>query len=77
MILEHQADMLAHIGNLAGTQLGQVLAVDDNAAGGGPLNAGDQFEQGGLARAGVAGEKDHFSGVDVEGQVFRASLPPG
>src|SRR5690606_38108955 len=65
--LEHEADMLGTpAGQLAGLELVDTLAVDADAAGGGRIQAADQVQQGGLARARRAHQGEEIATLDVE-----------
>ncbi len=63
--LEHHADVA-----LVGLQPRDVLAADDDGAGGRLLEAGDHAQHGGLAAAGRAEEGDELAGADIEVEIL-------
>jgi hypothetical protein len=64
VVLEDEADLaFAHVG------AGRVLAVEQHAAGIGYLEAGDDAQQGRLARAGGAEQRHQLAVADVEVEV--------
>ncbi len=79
--LEREGDVVAHAhmriervglehhreAALRGPDVGRVLAVDQDLAGGDVLEAGDQAQQRGLAAAGGADEDDEFAVLDRRG----------
>ena len=69
--LEDKADRAAaHIGALVAVELADVLAVDEHLPAGGLVQAADQLQQGGLARAGRPDQGGKFAAFD--GQVDAA-----
>ena len=82
-VLEAEGEVLAHghvrvegVGledhgeaAVGGAGLGDVAAVDGDAAGGGAVEAGDEAQQRGLAAAGGADEDHELAVRDVEGDV--------
>src|SRR5690606_22475892 len=65
--LEDEADVLgAPARQFAGLELVDALAVDADAAGGGRVQAADQVQQGGLARARRAHQGDEGTALDLE-----------
>ena len=65
----------AHLGHLVGLGLGDVLAAVDDVPAGGGVDAGDEVEEGGLARAVGAQEAFDLPFLDVEIQVVHDSQP--
>ena len=51
LVLEDQAEVAAQVRQGTLSEGGQVLAIDHEAAGGGPLDGGDEFDQGRFATA--------------------------
>ena len=71
VVLEHDTDMLAHEADLVVAQFAQVLVVEPHFAFAGLGNTGNQLEDGGLAGAGMAGDKISFAFFDLEADVFQ------
>ena len=66
-LLEHEAQLVpAECGNLALPDLVQILAVQADAAGGGPVQRREDVEQRGLARAGFAHDGHVFALLHAE-----------
>src|SRR5207245_300514 len=66
VVLEHEADLaLAHV------HVGGVLALEQDAARIGRLQARDDAQQRGLAAAGRPQQGDQFAGVDAERDVLQ------
>ena len=68
LILKHHAEMPAHMRDGAAPEGRQVLPIDDEAAGGRPLDGGDQLDQRRLAGAGMAGNEHHLPGLNHFGR---------
>jgi hypothetical protein len=66
LVLEHQADVAPQIRQGLAPQGGEVLAVDEEAAGRRPLDGAQKFQQGGLAGAGMAADEHHVAGGNFE-----------
>ena len=66
VVLEHQTDVAAQIGHGAVRQAPDVLAVDRHHAAGGPLDGGDELQQGALAGAGMPDQENQFTRLDGE-----------
>ena len=64
-VLEHHADVAAHEVDLA-VRVGDVLALDEDAAGRGLLEAVDAAQEGGLAGPGRSDHADHLTRFDPE-----------
>ncbi|MDT4863060.1 hypothetical protein FQZ97_977490 [compost metagenome] len=62
VVLEHGVDVA-----LVRRQAGGLLAMDADGAGSGLLEAGDQAQAGGLARAGRAEHGEEFAVPDIDG----------
>jgi hypothetical protein len=77
VVLEHDADMLAHEADLVVAQFAQVLVVEPHFAFAGFGNTGNQLEDSGLAGAGMAGDKYHFAFFDLEADVFQGFKTAG
>lgn len=73
-VLVDGADLAAQVRDLLVLHLAQVLAGHDDLAAGGALLARDEAQQGGLAGAGVADDKDELTGVDVEADTVESGL---
>ena len=68
--LEDHADGVAAVaGEFDGIDGGEVAAADVDGAGGGTVESGQEIEEGGLAGAGAAEERDEFALADFEGDV--------
>ncbi len=65
------AQALAVGGEVVGAD---VHAVDQDGAGGGVVEAGDEFDEGGLARAGFAHQGDGFAWGHVQGDVVQGRV---
>jgi hypothetical protein len=66
VVLEHETHVaLAHM------HVGGVLAAEQDAAGVGRFQAGDDAQQRGLAAARRAQQRDQFAGVDVQVDVLQ------
>jgi hypothetical protein len=69
VILEHHPDLAPERRHLAPRDPRGVASPDQHLPPGRALDAGDQLQQGALARAGVPGQERHLAGVDAETQV--------
>lgn len=69
LLLENQPQVLAQGCDTGRFEVTDILAVDGQAAFIRFFDGSNHFEQGGFARAGGAGQKDHFSRLDGEGNV--------
>ena len=69
--LEDHADGLAGLAQVLVLQLGDLLAVYDHRAGGGPLQQVHAPDQGGLARPGQADDAENFPGANVQVDVLQ------
>ena len=70
-ILEHDAQAAAEPRHLVGPELAHAVPGDPHLAAGGLLLGKQQPHDGGLARAGMAGEKDELTLGDPEGDVLQ------
>ena len=63
--------MLAQIAQAAVVERAEVLVVHPHFAGSGLGDAGNQFEHGGFARAGMPGHENHLALADFEADVLQ------
>ena len=77
VVLEHHADLPAQEGNLRSGDLRQVLARQQQLAGGRPLHRQQQAQQGGLAGAGMAGDEEELAPAHAETQFVQPDMAIG
>ena len=77
VILEHHADLAAERRHLATRDAGNVLAVDDELAAGGPLDQRDQLQQARFAGARMTGEEHDLAAAISSDRSLSASRPFG
>ncbi|MCY1447976.1 hypothetical protein D9M71_646200 [compost metagenome] len=77
VVLEHDAYLAAQEGNLCVGDLRQVLAGQQQLAGGGPLHRQQQAQQGAFPGAGVAGDEEELATADAEAQFVQAYVAIG
>ncbi|MNP56297.1 hypothetical protein D3C76_1510130 [compost metagenome] len=66
VILENHADLTTQERHLAVFQPADVMAAKPNMAGAWPFDTTNQFKQGTLPRAGMAGQKRHLCRAQME-----------
>jgi len=77
LVLKDQADVASDPGQGVVAQGGEVLAVDQQAAGAWPFDRAKQLEQGRFAGAGAAGHQHHLAGLDVEAGIDQRAFAAG
>ena len=68
-VLEHAADVAPQVGHAPVAHGGQILVSHVDLARGGLDLAGEQADEGGFARSGVAHEEDELAGEDLQGHI--------
>src|SRR5690625_341776 len=76
VVLKDDPDVAAVPGNAARAQPGDVLLVDDDLSGAGPLHGHDQLQQSALAGARVTGEEHHVASFQLEAQAPEGLMAP-
>ncbi len=69
MILKDHTNVPAVEGDLASTELVQVLPFNHHLAAAGPFNKSDQFEEGGFTGTRMTGKKGHLAGRQMKTHV--------
>ncbi len=77
VVLEHQAEIAAQERHRAPLQHADILAVHEHSAGCRPLDRDQQFQQRGLAGAGMAGDEHQLPGLDREPDVAQRLMAAG
>ncbi len=66
VILKHHSDIAAKTGNASSPDTIRVLSIDNHLSASRSFDQRDQLEQGTLAGAGMAGQKDNLTFLDVK-----------
>ena len=70
-VLKDDPQSPAHVGDLPGVDVVEIVAVDHEAAAGAGHLAGDELQDGGFARTGGTHQKDEFPVLDLHGDPFQ------